>query len=403
MSARPLVTIGVPAYNSAAHIREALVSALAQRYEPLEIIVVDDASTDDTVDIVRSLDDPRLRVVINDTNLGLAGNHDRVIELARGEYVKILHADDLLAPDAIERQAAALADNPGVSLVTSKRVIIDDDGKRIMGRGARWEEGVRGGTAVMHELVRSGRNLLGEPSAQLFRRSIALEVGGYSAEWPYVVDLEFCVRLLARGDLYYVPAELASFRVTPGQQSARLAGVQADDVERLLREVQRDHAREIGEAEIERGIRTARRDARMRRVLYSVLSVPAGHRERIAYLFAGGWNTAFSYAVFALLWLLFGEVWPSWLILASTTVVGALNAFVVQRQVVFRSQGRVVGELGRFSFVYAIIGALNIVAFPALVDGLRLNPYLSQAAFTVFVIVAGYIANKYFSFRDSEK
>lgn len=403
MSARPLVTIGVPAYNSAAHIRQALSSALAQRYEPLEIVVVDDASTDDTVDIVRRFEDPRLSVVVNKSNLGLAGNHNRVIELARGEFVKILHADDLLAPDAIERQAAVLANNPRVSLVTSKRAIVDADGKRIMGRGARWEEGVRGGSAVMHEIVRSGRNLLGEPSAQLFRRSAALAAGSYSVEWPYVVDLEFCVRLLARGDLYYIPAELASFRVTPGQQSARLASVQAEDVERLLRAVQREHAPEIGAAEVERGIRTARRDARMRRMLYSVLSVPAGHRERIAYLFAGGWNTAFSYGVFALLWLLFGKVWPYWLVLAATTVVGALNAFVVQRQVVFRSQGRVVGELGRFSLVYTIVGALNIVAFPALVKGLRLNPYLSQAAFTVFVIVVGYVANKYFSFRDPER
>lgn len=399
MSERPLVTIGIPSYNSAAHIREALDSALAQTYEPLEILVVDDASTDATHQIAAAYDDPRLSVCVNDTNLGLAGNHNRVIEMARGEYVKVLHADDILAPGAIEAQAKALSENPEVALVTCKRAIIDEEGRRIVNRGAPWPEGVRDGRDVVREVVRSGRNLLGEPSAQLFRREAALEAGRFSADWPYAVDLEFCVRLLLHGDVFYSPETLASFRVTTGQESARLSSIQAADGERLFETIRREYDLGLTEADVARGTRVARRDAFMRRMLYSVLALPADSRERIAYVIGGIWNTAFAYVVFALLWMVLGSIWPYWVILAATSLLGALNAFVVQRQLVFRSRGNILAEFGRFSLVYVVIGVLNIAVFPLLKDALKLDPYVAQALFTVFVIVAGYVANKYFSFR----
>lgn len=399
MTGRPLVTIGIPAYNSAAHIREAIDSALAQSYEPLEILVVDDASTDATHPIAESYDDPRLRVEVNDTNLGLAGNHNRVLELAAGEYVKVLHADDILAEGAVEAQINAISESPDVVLVTSRRRIIDEEGRRITSRGAPWDVGRRDGRDAVREIVRAGRNLLGEPSAQLIRRQTALDVGGFSPDWPYVVDLEFCVRLLLHGDLYYLTDELASFRVTTDQQSAQLASIQADDNRRLFETIRNDYGLGVTAADVAKGTRIARRDARMRRMLYSALALPADSRERIAYVIGGVWNTLFAYAVFALLWMLAGDTWPYWLILVATSVIGAINAFIIQRQLVFRSQGNVLAEFGRFSLVYVVIGVLNIVAFPALVQGLDLDPYVSQAIFTVFVIVAGYLANKYFSFR----
>lgn len=397
---RPLVTIAIPTYNNAEYLRTAIGAALRQTYENIEVIVVDDRSTDGSLEIARSYSDSRLRIVENERNLGLVGNHNKVLEEARGTYLKVLHADDVIVPEAVAEQVAALEEQPTAVLATSKRAIIDDRGKRLLGRGAPWPKGVRRGAEVLAEIARSGRNLLGEPSAALFRVDAARRAGGYNAEWTYCFDVEFASRMLLQGDLYFDNRELASFRVTPGQQSAQLAESQKDEHLRFLRHLQSDFGLGITEAELAAASRTVSRDVMLRRLLYGVLSMPATYRERIAYLIVGGWNTLFSYIVFATLWAFFGKTWPYWVVLAIATAAGTVNGFICQRTFVFRSTGKILSEFGRFSMVYAVIGALNILVFPALVNRLSINPYVSQALFTAFVVVVGYIANKYFSFRE---
>lgn len=337
---------------------------------------------------------------MNERNLGLDGNHNRVLELAKGEYVKVLHGDDQIAPDAIVREAAVLEGHPEVVLVTSKRSIIDDEGRRLLGRGAPWREGVVDKHDAIRDVVRAGRNLFGEPSAHLFRRQAAIDAGGFCRGRAFIIDVEFCLRLLQRGDLYYFRDELASFRVTAGQQSATLSRTQSRDLQRLLMDVGEEHDLHLSEADVARGLRVARRDAALRRILYGLLSVPARGRERIAYLIGGAWNTLFGLVAFALLWMLLSKTWPYWGILAIVHAISVTNAFFVQRQLVFRSRGLMLVEFGRFCLVYGAIAMLNVLVFPVLVRGLNLNPYLSQAAFTVFVVVVGYLSNKHFSFRE---
>ena len=115
---RPVFSICIPSYNAASIIGETIDSVLAQTFGDFELIVVDDASTDDTEDVVRRYGDARLRVERNARNVGYARNVARCWELARGTYVYLLGNDDVLSPVALERTLAAFRSDPDVALVT---------------------------------------------------------------------------------------------------------------------------------------------------------------------------------------------------------------------------------------------------------------------------------------------
>lgn len=114
----PVFSICIPSYNAAAIIEETLDSVLAQTFGDFEVIVVDDASTDATEEVVRRYGDPRMRVERNAVNVGYARNVARCWELARGTYVYLLGNDDVLSPVALERTLEAFRSDPDVALVT---------------------------------------------------------------------------------------------------------------------------------------------------------------------------------------------------------------------------------------------------------------------------------------------
>lgn len=102
----PLVSVIIPAYNTEAYIAQAIASALGQTLQHLEVIVVDDASTDGTVAVVQQFHDDRLTLLINSENIGAAGARNRALEVATGEWIAVLDSDDWYAP---ERLATLLA------------------------------------------------------------------------------------------------------------------------------------------------------------------------------------------------------------------------------------------------------------------------------------------------------
>ena len=125
----------------------------------------------------------------------------------------------------------------------------------------------------------------------------------------------------------------------------------------------------------------------------------AAHRKKFLYLVAGAWNTAFGYGAFAGLYLLgrrFG--WHYLVALTISNVLAILNAYLSYKLLVFRTRGRWLGELARFSMVYWVVFAANAAVLPALVRGLGWNPLAAQAVFTAVTIVASYFAHGRFSF-----
>jgi glycosyltransferase involved in cell wall biosynthesis len=128
-----LVTIGVPVFNGSNYIASALSSLGTQTYEQLEIIVADNASTDDTVNIVNQIaaDDPRVRLLPADENLGAAWNYNRLVEAATGEYFRWAAHDDLLEPTNVESCVKVLDERPEVVLAYPQTMIIDGASKAV--------------------------------------------------------------------------------------------------------------------------------------------------------------------------------------------------------------------------------------------------------------------------------
>lgn len=125
----PLVSITTPTYNRASgHLRDAIASALAQTYENIEIIVSDNCSSDNTEELVRSIDDPRVVYHRQETNVGYLRNFNFCVDQARGEYFLMLHDDDLIDPDLVETCVAAAADRPDVGVIHTGVRLIDGDG-----------------------------------------------------------------------------------------------------------------------------------------------------------------------------------------------------------------------------------------------------------------------------------
>jgi glycosyltransferase involved in cell wall biosynthesis len=238
---RPRVSVCIPTYKGARTIGAAMDSVLAQTFADFELIVVDDGSPDHTAAVVSERRDDRIRLVRNPGNLGPQGNWNRCLELARGDCIKLLPHDDLLHPECLARQLQVLDDDVGgaVALVCCARDVIGPDGRVLL--RARGFPGAPQGPMtrddVLRQCLRRGTNLIGEPGAVLFRRELAQRIGGFDMRHPYVIDLEYWLRLLQHGQAWYSPEALASFRVWGGSWSVAIGTGQSADFRALMRDV----------------------------------------------------------------------------------------------------------------------------------------------------------------------
>ncbi|MGK5088423.1 glycosyltransferase [Bdellovibrionota bacterium FG-2] len=267
----PLVSVCIPAYNCESFIEAALKSVLSQTFQDFEIILVDNCSTDGTLARAKKFESERVHIYKNETNIGAEGNWNRVISHARGRFVKLLCADDVLLPRCLERQVAVfLRDKDGeIALVSCRRQVIDQDGKVLLkAQGLRGMRGQIVGKWVVKKTVRSGRNPLGEPSAVLFRKSLIEKIGGFSAEFPYLIDLDFWFRLLRWGDLYAIPEGLCSFRVTSTSWSSQLVNIQANQTSAFYRSIARHGLFRVSSFDLWMGIVRAHFYAFLRKALY---------------------------------------------------------------------------------------------------------------------------------------
>lgn len=127
MSDRVSVTIGIPFLNARRHLADAVRSVFAQTHDDWELLLIDDGSTDGSIEVVRHLDDPRVRVFSDGSHRGLCARLNQIASLARGAYLARMDADDLMHPERIERQLEFLRANPAVDLVDTATFTVDDD------------------------------------------------------------------------------------------------------------------------------------------------------------------------------------------------------------------------------------------------------------------------------------
>ena len=132
-TAEPTFSVCVPTYNYGRFMTDTIESVLQQDLEDFELIITDDASTDGTRELVESYaaDDKRVRYVLNEKRLGMNGNIKRAADLARGRYIKMLCADDFLAPRCLSRMSALMDAHPSAGAVTVMTPPWRFDGQRV--------------------------------------------------------------------------------------------------------------------------------------------------------------------------------------------------------------------------------------------------------------------------------
>ncbi|HLO24483.1 MAG TPA: glycosyltransferase family 2 protein [Geobacteraceae bacterium] len=218
----PRVTVCIPAYNNARFLPEAIESVLSQSFDQLELLIIDDSSTDSTREIVSSYAarDNRIVFRVNPRNIGMVENWNACLREARGEYIKYLFGDDLLAsPDALQKMVGVLDSDRTVSLVASARNLIDEDSALVGTISCFAGNTVGEGAKIINRCLLTQKNLIGEPSVVMFRKSQAAR--GFDARYSQFVDLEMWFHLLEQGKFSYIGEPLASFRLHAGQQTRK--------------------------------------------------------------------------------------------------------------------------------------------------------------------------------------
>jgi glycosyltransferase involved in cell wall biosynthesis len=238
----PTVSVCIPAYRAAPFISATIESVLSQTLRDLEVVIVDDASPDDTDAAVQRHNDPRIRFERNATRLGVEANWNRVVALARGRYVKVLGHDDILRPDCLVRQVEIMEAHPQVAIVAGRRNIIDERGRVVLrSRGLPGLSGFVPSAEALRRNVRCGGNLFGEPVAVMLRRELIEQCGWFSGARPYMIDVDYWCRMLNLGPLYAQDEIVGSFRVLHTSLSVALAKEQSAQTVSLFRELRRKH------------------------------------------------------------------------------------------------------------------------------------------------------------------
>lgn len=231
-AARPKVSVCIPVFNGANYIAESIESVLAQSFADFELIVCDNCSTDTTADITRSFRDSRLTYVRNERNLGAAGNANRCLQLARGEYISLWHHDDIMLADNLARKVRFLDEHPSVGFVHSNITLIDSAGNPL---NLPWtaecrRDYVDPGLSVFRRYAAhlrfGGMIFIG---SVLTRRICYERLGGFRTELPNCHDNEMWMRIALYYDVGCLGAPLVKWRqhaasgsnTTPGLQGAR--------------------------------------------------------------------------------------------------------------------------------------------------------------------------------------
>jgi glycosyltransferase involved in cell wall biosynthesis len=195
-----LLTVAVPTYNGASHLAEALGSILAQQEVEFELVVADDHSDDESLEVVRAVAGDRARIEIHPQRLGLAGNWNRCMALARTPLVAIFHQDDVMQPGHLAAHVEALQQDEAIGLVAGASEVIDEHGdpvpETIVGRG-----GLGSVDCVLEPGTLAATMVEGNPlrcSAITIRRAAFEDAGGFDPELRYVLDWDFWLRVSRR-------------------------------------------------------------------------------------------------------------------------------------------------------------------------------------------------------------
>jgi glycosyltransferase involved in cell wall biosynthesis len=245
------ISICIPVFNGAAWLRQTMESALAQTRSDFELLVVDNGSSDDSLELARTVatDDGRVRVEHFDETVAAIASHNRCLARARGFLIKFLHQDDTLRADCVEQMASVFEQAPSVGLVFSRReVVLDDPEDPAAQAWIRTYATLHDGFGPL-EPVNSGSELLdrwlptfgdadfenwvAEPSATMLRRDVVERVGGFHPRVRQSFDIDLWLRVMGVSDVGFVDEPLVTFRHHTRSLSAEMSRSHGDWLDRL--------------------------------------------------------------------------------------------------------------------------------------------------------------------------
>jgi hypothetical protein len=203
LAGRPRVSVTIPSYGYGRYLRGCVASVLNQDGVDVEAIIVDNASTDDTVQIAYELagQDPRVRVIARTRNLGHVSAFNVGLTEATGTYSVMLSADDLLTPGSLARSTALMEAHPEVGLVYGFVPYLVDETPRPQTRVRSWR--IWSGDEWLEQICRHGRNIVFSPSA-ILRTEVFRAVGGYEQAAPHTCDLLLWMSAATQAPVGYV-------------------------------------------------------------------------------------------------------------------------------------------------------------------------------------------------------
>jgi len=220
---QPSLSVVVPNYNHAALLEQTLPGILEQSFKPIEVIVVDDGSTDNSVEVIRELmrKDPAIRLIQNEKNQGIHFSVDRALKLARGDYIYFAAADDIVFPGFFENSMRLLTKYPQAGLCSAIRKVITADGI-----GYRSPLNIPAAIECYlspqqcARLLRKYDSWMGGNSC-VYRRDAVLESGGLRSDLSALCDIFLGMVVALKYGACFIPQQLTGFRMAPGGYSAR--------------------------------------------------------------------------------------------------------------------------------------------------------------------------------------
>lgn len=211
---KPLVSVVIPNYNYARYVGEAIESVEKQTYKPVEIIVVDNGSTDNSLEVLKKIGD-RIRLVAQE-NMGQAGSRNSGIKAARGEFVAFLDADDTWHPEKLEKQMEKFSD-PAVGLVYTGITRVDLQGE-VLSTSLPQQEG-----AVLEKFaVSPAAVVLGGESTAVVRKSVLDQAGPFDPRLSISTGWDMWRRIASRAKIAAVKEPLVYYRQHGSNASLRI-------------------------------------------------------------------------------------------------------------------------------------------------------------------------------------
>jgi glycosyltransferase involved in cell wall biosynthesis len=229
----PKVSVNMPCYNCEKHVGMAIDSILKQTFRDFELIVVNDGSTDNSLEVIKSFDDPRIIIVDNEVNQGIVATRNTAIARSSGEYIAILDSDDIASAERLAEQVAFLDAHPDYGIIGSWIEIIDENGI------PTGEIGKTPENPEMMPVLSLFQNCFAQSSVLLRKTSLPEKL--YNPELSMSEDYDLWIRVLENSKGGNLQKPLVKYRVHPSNNSKRV-----DEIKGCLKAVIIKQLRKLG-------------------------------------------------------------------------------------------------------------------------------------------------------------